>query len=218
MIAKVGHRASLAAICWLGCMVAAGCHEKQELTAPPPPLRPEAEAASTKLQSEAQKDCEPMDTDRGPKPFSFDERSIPEGMRLAEQGKAKLRTAQSAEVTRVTREDMVTQAVDDFITALRADPYNVEATYSLAAAYATIPRPQCTINLLTRLLQMKAHYSKRADVEQHLDRLLGRKQTLDPDFASMRRDERFRALIQKMCEGTNDANCVYGAQRDNRER
>jgi len=194
-----------------------GCHEKQEITAPPPPLRPEAEAAPIKPQA-VQKDCEPLDADHEPKALSFDERSIPEGNRLAEQGKAKLRTAQSAEVTRVTREDMTTQAVDDFITALRADPYNVEATYSLAAAYATMPRPQCTINLLTRLLQMRPHPSKHADVEAHLDKLLGRKQPLDPDFAGMRKDERFRALIQKMCEGTNDANCVYGAQRDNRER
>lgn len=210
--------AVLAAILFLGCMAAAGCHEKQEVTAPPPPLRPEAEAAPPKAQTAIQKDCEPISADREPKPLSFDERSIPEGTRLAEQGKAKLRTAQSAEVTRVTREDMVTQAVDDFITALRADPYNVEATYSLAAAYATIPRPQCTINLLTRLLQMRPHPSKHADVEQHLDKLLGRKQPLDPDFAGMRKDERFRALIQKMCEGTNDPNCVYGAQRDNRER
>ncbi|HEU4730250.1 MAG TPA: hypothetical protein VFT22_20275 [Kofleriaceae bacterium] len=210
---------------WLGslgfgaalALAGTGCHGKQELTAPPPPLRPEADPAPVKPQS-AQKDCEPVDTEHEAKPLSFDERSIPEGTRLAEQGKAKLRTAQSAEVARVTREDMVTQAVDDFITALRADPYNVEATYSLAAAYATIGRRQCTINLLTRLLQMKSHASKRVEVEQHLDKLLGRKQVLDPDFAEMRKDERFRALIQKMCEGTNDANCVYGAQRENRER
>jgi len=193
------------------------CHGKQEVTAPPPPLRPEAEAAPPKPASTTQKDCEPTDGDHEVKPLSFGERSIPEGNRLAEQGKAKLRTAQSAEVSRSTREDMVTQAVDDFITALRADPYNVEATYSLAAAYATIGRAQCTVNLLTRLLQMRPHVAKHADVEQHLDRLLGRKQTLDPDFAEMRKDERFRALIQKMCEGS-DANCVYGAQRDNRER
>jgi hypothetical protein len=203
-----------AALAWFG----AGCHEKQEMTAPPPPLRPEAEPAPPKAQTTTQKDCEPANPDREGKPLSFDERSIPEGTRLAEQGKAKLRTAQSAEVTRMTREDMVTQAVDDFITALRADPYNVEATYSLAAAYATIGRPQCTINLLTRLLQMRPHPAKHAEVEQHLDKLLGRRQVLDPDFAEMRKDERFRALIQKMCEGTNDPNCVYGAQRDNRER
>ncbi len=194
-----------------------GCGGKQVPTAPPPPLRPEAEAAPPRSAASMQKDCEPVDTDHEPKPLSFVERSIPEGNRLAEQGKAKLRTAQSAEVTRTTREDMITQAVDDFITALRADPYNVEATYSLAAAYATIGRAQCTINLLTRLLQMRPHAAKHADVEARLDRLLGRKQALDPDFAAMRKDERFRALIQKMCEGS-DANCVYGAQRDNRER
>jgi hypothetical protein len=190
-----------------------GCHEKEQLTAPPPPLRPEAEPAPPKATAAVQKDCEPVDADHEAKPFSFDERSIPEGNRLADQGRTKLRTAQSAEVARNTREDLVTQAVDDFITALRADPYNVEATYSLAAAYATIGRAQCTINLLTRLLQMRPHASKHADVESHIDKLLGRKQPLDPDFAEMRKDDRFRALIQKMCEGTNDPNCVYGAQR-----
>ncbi|TMQ09991.1 MAG: hypothetical protein E6J90_32585 [Deltaproteobacteria bacterium] len=194
-----------------------GCHEKQAVTAAPPPLRPEAEPVTT-AKTTVQKDCDPVDADHEGKSLSFDERSIPEGNRLAEQGKAKLRTAQSAEVTRVVREDMITQAVTDFITALRADPYNVEATYSLAAAYATIGRYQCTINLLTRLLQLRPHPSKRADVEAHLDKLLGRKQVLDSDFAEMRRDDRFRALIQKMCEGTNDPNCVYGAQRENRER
>lgn len=195
-----------------------GCHEKDTPTAPPPPLRPEADPTPVKPAATVQKDCEPTEAGSEPKPLSFDERSIPEGTRLAEQGKAKLRTARSAEVTRATREDMITQAVDDFITALRADPYNIEATYSLAAAYATIGRYQCTINLLTRLLQMRPHAAKHADVESHIDKLLGRKQVLDPDFAEMRKDDRFRALIQKMCEGTNDPNCVYGAQRENRER
>jgi len=200
-------------------VVAAGCGGKPAVTAPPPPLRPEADPTPPgKTPVVTQKDCDPVDADHDGKPFSFDERSIPEGVRLAEQGKTKLRAARSAEVTKPVREDMTTQAVDDFITALRADPYNVEATYSLAAAYATMGRHQCTINLLTRLLQMRPHPSKRSDVEAHLDKLLGRKQVLDPDFAEMRKDERFRALIQKMCEGTNDANCVYGGQHDNRER
>jgi hypothetical protein len=198
-------------------VLGAGCHEKQEVTPPPPPLRPEAEATAPKAAA-TQKDCEPIDAEHEAKPLGFDARSIPEGVRLSEQGKIKLRSARSAEVTKPVREDMTTQAVDDFITALRADPYNVEATYGLAAAYAIIGRNQCTINLLTRLLQMRPHPSKRADVEAHLDKLLGRKQTLDPDFSELRKDDRFRTLIQKMCEGTNDANCVYGAQRENRER
>jgi tetratricopeptide (TPR) repeat protein len=194
-----------------------GCHEKQEVSPPPPPLRPEPEPGGAKNQ---QKDCEPIDPASELKPLSFDERSIPEGTRLAEQGRAKLRSAESAdsaesaELKRATRETQITEAVSDLLTALAADPYNVDATYNLAAAYARIGRKQCAINLLTRLLQMRPHPSKHADVEVHLDRLLGRKQALDPDFAEMRRDDRFRALIQKLCEGTNDPNCVYG----NRER
>ena len=193
------------------------CHEKQEITAPPLPLRPEPEPRADAPKPTA-RDCEPMDPDHELKPISFDARSIPEGTRLTEEARSKLRAAASAEVNRKTREDYITEAVDELITALRADPYNVGATYSLAAAYATIGRRQCTINLLTRMLQMRPHPSKHAEVEMSLDKLLGRKQPLDPDFSDMRKDERFRALIAKMCEGTNDANCVYGAQRDNRER
>ncbi len=160
------------------------CHAKQELTAPPPPLRPEPDPPPPP-PAEAQKDCD---------------------------------ATESAEIEKLTREGYINDAVDHFITALSADPYNVTATYNLAAAYARIGRKQCSINLLTRLLQMRPHPSKHDDVEKHLDRLLGRKQVLDPDFSEMRKDARFRALIAKMCEGTNDANCVYGAQRENREK
>jgi len=195
--------------------LALGCHGKQEVTPPPPPLRPEPEAVtSTKVQ----KDCEPTDPQAELKPLTFDERSIPEGMRLADQGYAELNSSRSPEIDRVTKEQQLTDAVNDFITALAADPYNVKATYGLAAAYARVGRKQCSINLLTRILQMRPHYSKHAEVESHIDHLLGRKQVLDPDFSDMRRDERFRTLIQKMCEGTNDANCVYGAQKEGRER
>lgn len=195
-----------------------GCHEKQELTAPPPPLRPEPDPVPV-VKDVVQKDCDPVESNSGElKPIEFTERSIPEGAKLAEQAKGELRTAESAEVERATREQYITDAVEHFITALSADPYNVTATYNLAAAYARIGRKQCSINLLTRMLQMRPHPSKHAEVEAHLDRLLGRKQVLDPDFSEMRKDARFRALIAKMCEGTNDANCVYGAQRENRER
>lgn len=196
----------------------AACHEKQELTAPPPPLRPEAEPVDDKPKTVQPKDCTPTAANEACKPITFDERSIPEGIRLTEEAKAKLKTAESAEVERSLREQYSTDAVVDLITALRADPYNVGATYNLAATYARIGRRQCAINLLTRLLQMRPHASKRVEVEANLDKLLGRKQPLDPNFAEMRRDERFRDLIKKMCDGTNDPNCVYGAQRDNRER
>ncbi|NVB83471.1 MAG: hypothetical protein HOV81_34175 [Kofleriaceae bacterium] len=187
----------------------AGCHEKQEVTAPPPPLRPEPEP---KAETGA-KDCEPTEPSMELKPIGFDERSIPEGMRLADQAYAKLNGANSAEVDRLTREQYQSDAVNDFITSLAADPYNVKATYGLAAAYAKIGRKQCSINLLTRLLQMRPHPSKKGEVEQAIDKLLGRRQPLDPDFADMRRDGRFRELIAKMCADTNDPNCVYGAAK-----
>ncbi len=192
-----------------------GCGDKQEPTAPPAALRPEPDPKNNIVVA---KDCEPTDPSSELKPIGFDERSIPEGQRLADQAYSTLASANSAEVDRLTREQYQTDAVRDFLTALAADPYNVKATYGLAAAYAKIGRKQCSINLLTRMLQMRPHPSKKGEVEAFIDRLLGRKQALDPDFAEMRRDKGFRELIAKMCEGTNDPNCVYGAQRENRER
>jgi hypothetical protein len=189
------------------------CHEKQEITAPPAPLRPEP---VPKPEVVVAQDCEATDPATEPKFLAFDERSIPEGQRLAERGVSKLSAAHSAESDRLTREQNLTDAVNDFITALAADPYNIKATYGLAAAYAKIGRKQCSINLLTRLLQMRPHPSKREDVDRVLDKLLGRKQPLDPDFSDMRRDNRFRELISKMCADTNDPNCVYGGQKPRR--
>jgi lipopolysaccharide biosynthesis regulator YciM len=205
-------RALLAAI-----LLVAACGGKQEITAPPPPLRPEPEPVVDTGKPQ-QKDCELITTEMEEKPMAFDQRAITESARLSDGARANLKLAESAEVERLRQEEYVTEAVRDLITALRGDPYNVSATYTLAKAYARIGRPQCSMYLLTRLLQMRTHPSKRGAVESHLDVLLGRKQALDPDFAEMRRDERFRELIKKMCEGTNDPNCVYGAQRDNRER
>lgn len=194
---------------------APACGGAQEVTPPPPPLRPEPEPKNDLL---VQKDCEPTDPSMELKPLSFDERSIPESQRLADKAYSLLASANNAEVDRLTREQYQTDAVRDFLTALAADPYNVKATYGLAAAYAKIGRKQCSLNLLTRMLQMRPHASKKGEVEAFIDKLLGRKQALDADFAEMRRDKGFRELIAKMCEGTNDPNCVYGAQRDNRER
>jgi len=192
------------------------CAKKQTITPPPPPLRPEPEPLPEKTTAVAPKDCQPNDPKLEPPAIPFNERSIPEGTRLAEEAKGKLKLAEGAELERSLREQYTTDGVAELITALKADPYNVTATYTLAAAYAHMGRSQCAINLLDRMIQMRSHASKKAEVEAHLDKLLGRKQTLDPNFAEMRRDDRFRALIQKMCEGTNDPSCVYGAQRDNR--
>ena len=203
---------------WLALALVAGmgCGDKGPPPAAPPPLRPEAEPKPEKTA--ASNDCKPTDPKEELKPLTFDERSIPEGQRLAEKGNAELKAADSAEINQSTREATLTTAVNDYLTALAADPYNVGATYGLAAVYSKIGRRQCSINLLTRILQMRPHPSKHAEVEAFIDHLLGRHQPLDPDFFDMRRDDRFRQLIEKMCEGTNDANCVYGGQKENRER
>lgn len=198
-------------------LLAVACSKKQEITAPPQPLRPEPEATADQAKDQ-QKDCEVVTPEMEEKPMAFDQRAITESAKLSDGARQNLKLAESAEIERIQREEYITYAVRDLITALRGDPYNVAATYTLAKAYARIGRPQCSMNLLTRLLQMRPHPSKRPLVEQHLDMLLGRKQALDPDFAEMRRDDRFRQLIKEMCEGTNDPSCVYGAQRDNRER
>ena len=184
------------------------CGGAQKLTPPPPPLRPEP--AATEAKQVTLTDCEPLEAGEQIKAIPFDRRSIPESDKLAEEAKLSLRAADTAEIDRMTREDYITQAVAKLLTALKADPYNVDGTYVLAGAYAKMGRIQCSMNLLTRMLQMRSHASKRADVEAHLDRLLGRKQALDPDFSGMRGDDRFRGLIARMCEGTNDPNCVYG--------
>jgi predicted outer membrane protein len=195
----------------------AACSKKQEVTMPPPPLRPEPEPMADTGKA-SQKDCDAMTPEMEEKPMAFDQRAITESSKLSDGARTNLKLAESAEIERLQREDYISDAVRDLITALRGDPYNVSATYSLARAYARIGRPQCSMNLLTRLLQMRTHPSKRATVETHLDMLLGRKQALDPDFSDMRGDERFRSLISKMCEGTADANCVYGAQPKNRDK
>ncbi|MCX5741324.1 MAG: hypothetical protein NT062_02365 [Proteobacteria bacterium] len=191
-----------------GMVFVVGCHAKQELTTPPPPLRPEP--APSLEKKDTGKDCEK--TDSTLKPLEFGQRSIPEGAKLADEGHRNLKSSETAEIDRATREAYITEAVKNFITALAADPYNVSATYDLAASYARIGRNQCALNLLERVIQMRSHPSKHAEVEAVLDRLLGRKTTpLDGNFSNLRLDDGFRAMIAKICEDQNDANCVYGA-------
>jgi hypothetical protein len=60
---------TLAIVLGLGLL---GCHPKQELTAPPPPLRPEAEPVDNKPKAVQPKDCEPTTTTDELKPISFD--------------------------------------------------------------------------------------------------------------------------------------------------
>jgi hypothetical protein len=195
-------------------IVAAACGGNQHPTAPPPPLRPKPIAQKDKPKPQAtQTDCQPTDPNRQLPSKTFNERSIPEAQKLAAEGLGKLQAAEG-NADKPSREKLISDAVDTFITALLADPYNVNATYNLAAAYARIGRKQCSVNLLERMLQMRDHPSRKVDVEAKIDRLLGRKKVaLDPDFDDMRADARFRTLIEKMCSNsTEDPACVFGSQ------
>ncbi len=182
----------------------------------PPPLRPKAEAAATTISKEDNRtDCDPTDHNREEPARNFDERSPDEAADLARQGVGELSSAQK-EGDRALREDHITKAVNLFVTSLLADPYNVTATYNLAAAYARIGRVQCSLNLLERLFAMQEHHSRKEEVADSINRLLGRVgKNVDPDFNDMRADPRFRTMIANMCGNARDATgCVYGGKRN----
>jgi hypothetical protein len=189
--------------------VVPACGGSQKAPPPPPPLRPAPIVQPAAAAAAA--DCEPTDPTRNLPAKIFQQRSIDEAKKLAAASLSKLQAAAAPDLERSAREQLLREAVDGFITALLADPYTVNATYNHAAGYARVGRRQCAINLLTRLIQMRDHHSRKDEVEAKLDRLLGRKKTaLDPDFHDMRDDQRFRALIAKMCEGSSDSACVFG--------
>ncbi len=182
---------------------------------PPPPLRPKAEPAATNLaKNDTRTDCDPTNHNREELARTFDERSPDEAADLARQGVASLQAA-NKEGDRSLREDQIDKAVNFFVTALLADPYNVSATYNLAAAYARIKRVQCSLNLLERLFAMQEHHSRKVEVADSINRLLGRVgKNLDPDFNEMRADSRFRTMIANMCGNARDAtDCVYGGPK-----
>lgn len=164
----------------------------------PPPLRPQARRAQLPAAQRQRSDCDPIVPSDGPSPLTYEERSVEEAENLANQGHDLLQQSSASPATR-EGEQALEQAVHRLITALLADPYNVNATYNLAAAYARIGRGQCAVNLLARLVPLRRLPSLASKVEEKLDRLLGRKDyrgRLDPDFFDLRDDPRFRDLVK----------------------
>lgn len=179
--------------------VLGACGGKGPIPEAPPPRRPE-EIAVEREQPDVPDDCQPIDAGQQPPSVAYRERSIVEAKNLADEGFNMLKQAEDPKLPRAAQEDLITQSVDRFITALLADPYNVHATYNLAAAYARIGRGQCAVNLLDRLVLLHRLPSQHDAVETKLDRLLGRgryRNDLDPDFDALRNDERFREVVKK---------------------
>ena len=171
----------------------------------PAPLRPKEQKEVVKAPDNKRTDCEPVTIGDQRPAVKYKQRSIDEAENLANEAFDMLRAAEKPELPKLEKERLITQAVDRFITALLADPYNVHATYNLAAAYARIGRAQCALNLLARLEEMRRLASQKAKVEAKIDRLLGRNKyegRLDPDFDTLRDDERFRTLVKRMNPAT----------------
>lgn len=171
----------------------------------PPPLRPKEEKQVEKAPEVKKTDCKRVTIGDQRPAVKYRQRSLDEAENLANEAFDMLRAAEKRGVPKLDRERLITRAVERFITALLADPYNVHATYNLAAAYARIDRAQCAINLLARLEEMRRLVSQKDKVEAKIDRLLGRNKyegRLDPDFNSLRDDRRFRALVKRMNPAT----------------
>jgi len=189
------------------CLVAGAvlllCSCKQNTVIPDaPPVRRPKPVRVKKAKADIPDDCQATDPRSLPPSVSYKERSIAESKNLADQAFTLLRRAEDKSIPKIEREGMISDSVDLFITALLADPYNVHATYNLAAAYARIDRPQCAANLLERLVNLRALASQKDAVEEKLDRLLGRgkfRRKLDPDFRAMRDMELFRELVKEFC-------------------
>jgi hypothetical protein len=161
----------------------------------PEPKRPEPPAEIAEEPAPA--DCGPAGRELPPVPYP--ERSIDESGNLADLGFARMEASRDRSQPLEAREAALSQAVDHFVTALLADPYNVRATYELAAAYATIGRRQCALNLLSRLRPLRELRSAREEVEEVIDRLLGRNRhqgRMDPAFFELRDDPGFRELVR----------------------
>lgn len=87
------------------------------------------------------------------------------------------------------------------LVALKADPYNVKATYELAATYSRLGKKQCSINLLNRLLNMRKMRSQKQAVEDRFDFILGRnryRDRMDRSFHNIRGTTEFREFARKI--------------------
>lgn len=184
---------------WIAALGLAACVVESKPPAAPPPLRPPPRESTTRELERDRSDCDPVEGRSGLPALVYEERSIEEAENLAGQGSQLLEAAGRTDEPGAERERLVVQAVARLITALLADPYNVQATYNLAAAYARIGRAQCAVNLLGRLVPLRRLPSQRAEVEARLNRLFGRagyRGRLDPAFLNLRDDPRFRELAK----------------------
>jgi hypothetical protein len=191
-------------------LVAAACGPKAQTGPLGDPLRPEAKSLPAPVSPEknvtatpqpgvqAPEDCEAIAPNQGPPAKKYRERNIDEGRTLANEGVRTLVQSESKSLPYEEATAKIEQAVSKLFSALAADPYNVHATYNLAAAYARIGRNQCSLNLLARLVAMKGFWSQSKQIGEKKSRLFGTegkwKGRPDPDFDRLREDPRFKEV------------------------
>jgi len=110
-----------------------GCPSTGPVPASPKPRRPEPKQVDE--APKAPTDCAVIDPKQLAPAVPYPERSISESANLANEGVDLLVQSRSRNLEPVEREEIFTEAVAKLLTALAADPYNVHATYNLAAAY-----------------------------------------------------------------------------------
>lgn len=185
----------------LSAMLAGGCAKKGTVKPAPEPRRPEPVVAEAEPDRPDRTDCETWQPADLPGSWTYDQRVVSQGENLANDAFDLLKESEKSSLPRPQRESLISEAVDKFILALKSDPYNVHATYNLAAAYARIGRDQCSLNLLERLIALRLLPSQKAAVDAKVDRLLGRgtyKGDMDPDFYQLRGDSRFLAVVKEL--------------------
>jgi len=177
-----------------------GCGNKGPVPDAPSPKRPKERGGEDVAKKKA--DCKPTDASAIPGAIPEAQRRKVESLNLAAEASTMLGTA--AKLRKQKRETLIEQSVEKLNTALAADPYNVEATYTLAGVQAMVGRTQCTVNLLARLLELRKLDSYKAAVKERLDKLEGRGNfagRLDPMFAKVRGKNLYRQLARKFTDG-----------------
>jgi hypothetical protein len=185
----------------LAAALAGGCAKQGTVQPASEPRRPEAKVAEAAPDRPARTDCAAWKPADLPGSWTYDQRVVSQGENLANDAFDLLRESEKTSLPRPRRESLIAEAVDKFILALKSDPYNVHATYNLAAAYARIGRDQCSLNLLERLIALRLLPSQKAAVDAKVDRLLGRgryKGDMDPDFYQLRGDSRFLGVVKDL--------------------
>lgn len=77
-------------------------------------------------------------------------------------------TASKTEPKPGKKSTLVLLSIDEYKQALVEDPYDAEATYGLAVAYATVYKKQCALDLINRLVALRAYARSEPDAKRLL--------------------------------------------------